>query len=249
MWEFLFLLRSASGAYRVQVHGPLWKRGPELWVGWDVNLVRHISSYLVQSWFPCKDAKAVAACHFSVSLTQHSKVPDASKHSKPNQTRDAYFVGIWRPWTASYKICAESTGPCAWILSLWLCSLTLCTGHIFVDLFARWIQQTPVIQLSASANVEDCFCSLALLSPSWFTHQCPSIISLIFISFSQLPPLRSALAPGHTDSPVGRILCVCLCWSDWWFRIKSFIHGKSNVNHSSFPKCETQISNRRRQIS
>ena len=117
------------------------------------------------------------------------------------------------------------------------------TGHIFVDLCARWIQQTPVIQLSASANVEDClaFVHWALtqlihasvpISPP--VHQS---ISLIFISFSHLPPLRSSLAPGHTDSPIGRILCVRLCWSDWWFRIKSFIHDKSNVNHSSFPNC------------
>lgn len=51
MWEFLFLLRSASGAYRVQVHGPLWKRWPELWVGWrGVNLVRHTSSYFLRAW-------------------------------------------------------------------------------------------------------------------------------------------------------------------------------------------------------
>lgn len=59
--------------------------GGEVWI-WFV-IPRHTFSELgtifeplIQSWFPCNNAQAVAACHFSVSLTQHSKVPDASKH-------------------------------------------------------------------------------------------------------------------------------------------------------------------------
>ena len=193
--------------------------------------------------------QAVAACHFSVSLAQHSKAETDLQEflkeklrAKTNQEKTSNFSMRFsvstnparctvnqegsrvqrlrqytinahsrnareRQRTASCKTYAESTGRSRRAILLddtFACCGMMLKSKPWIAGY-RWIQQTPVIQLSASANVEEGPAGTCSASHFFDSFDLCSLWSLWSASF----PLHA----GHTDSPVaGRMLCVCLCW-------------------------------------